>query len=222
MDIKKRERLRVEEPLKRLKPKVPKPKNTEVHNDIRTSLGRKKTLLQGEYDIFMRNLRISYKNNEISKEDFYTYQKMAEKKLNKAQNFTENEEYESNNQRKFNLINRERKEEKAFEKELKEARFEEEKILEKEIKDEKLLDESKKEISKKINKAKRVFELMRSPFFRISAFVLIGTILLFYLTKSSLSSESSPIIIIFIILLLILIIGRSGKAKEYEGKDFFN
>jgi len=80
--------------------------------------------------------------------------------------------------------------------------------------------ENPEKLEKKAKLAK-IMSIMKTPLFRVGAFVIIGIFLLFYMTRVGLAEiVDSPFIVVLVVLILLLIIGKGGKTRKIAPIDY--
>ncbi|PIU22179.1 MAG: hypothetical protein COT14_02380 [Candidatus Diapherotrites archaeon CG08_land_8_20_14_0_20_30_16] len=185
----------------------------ELHTDLTRKINELRVDKEGLYENLMRDLRLLNYNGNISRDTLTYYKELADKKLEKerqriAKNKQEKTEEQRSSSVSLTLIEgRELEEKKRF---MKEQQREEERTL-----------EEKQQIVPRPSKWRTFSFFLKSPLARVILFVILGTFLLLYLTRGSMTQMlKSPYIIILAVFFIILVLGKGGKSKSLSGSLF--
>lgn len=191
----------------------PKPsRNQEQHKNIIDNLKH----INGDqmYNIALKNLRLLYRNNELSQNSFEYYKRyaekrklLAEKKLEKKNKSVSNDTHKGTFESNFDDESYESSKSMKFERKLEEE-------------DDK---EHKEKLRKtRVSQIKSILSFFKSPYSRVFLFVILGIFLLLYTTHGGMgNSLNSSMVLILIILFMVLILGKGGNTRTYDKSDWY-
>jgi hypothetical protein len=199
------------DPRKEVKKTVLK-KPQKTNFDIYDHVSSKRAISTAEFNNFLRVLKLDLRSGALDREEYDFYARLANKKHESFLKRTVSEEstQETSNSEEYAR----RLKEREYEEKLKE--LEEKKLLERESMEKEPLEENKK-----IPILKRIKSFLGKPSVRIFAFIILAAFLLYYLTRSTMSSAiQNPSILIVVVLIIIIILGRGGKTRTYDPNMF--
>lgn len=200
------------DPRKEVKKTVLK-KPQKTNFDLYDHVSSKRSISTAEFNNFLRVLKLDLRSGALDREEYDFYARLANKKhesyLKRNVVSEENLQETSNSEEYLRRLK-----EKEYEEKMKE--LEEKKLLDRESMEKEPLEENKK-----MSILKRIRSFLGKPSVRIFAFIILAAFLLYYLTRSTMSSAiQNPSILIVVVLIIIIILGRGGKTRAYDPNMF--